>query len=164
MHEILSAVLCCGLPASVCGLLAGALLLTVAAVPLSCCAFLAVLPLLFGAVLAGFRAGKRRRRDGIRSGLLTALLLTACWYLVCSLLNRCLRPPLLLLLTLPCGMLGGVLGVNTKLPLPQKRCSLVRRLPLRVALGFRICRERRRAKRAAADNPTKAALPDAKKR
>lgn len=71
-----------------------------------------------GCFCAGFCAAKRRRRHGLRLGLLCGLLTYAAIFLAGTLLLHRLAglPPLSkLLLALLCGAVGGVLGVNTKI-------------------------------------------------
>ena len=146
MRAVLFAVLFCGIPVSVLGFLAVAALLTAADMPGFVYSISAALPVLTGCLSAGYFAGKQARRGGLRCGLLAAFLLTALWYAAARILfGRCRL--LLLLLTLPCGMLGGVSGVNTKLPLPHRKLPAIRRIPLRLTFAHRIRQGVHRARR-----------------
>ena len=147
VRTVLRAVLLCGIPVSVLGILAAAAVMTAAELPFSVYPFAAALPVLGGCLLAGCRAGKRARRGGLRCGLLAALLLTGLWYAAACLLCGRMRIPRLLLLTLPCGMLGGTAGVNTKLPLPHRKIHALRKLPLRLTLAQRVRKGIHRARR-----------------
>lgn len=121
MYQILRDCLFAGVPASVLGLLGTAALLTGLDLPLQWYPAAAALPLLCGCFAAGFSAGKRLRRCGWRCGAEAALLLTLLWYAADCLICGVLRSPMLLLVTLPAGMCGGVCGVNTRLSSPRKR-------------------------------------------
>lgn len=151
MFEIILSVLLCGVPVSCAGMLGTAALLTVTDAPYFCFRAGAVLPLLCGAFLAGFRAGKRIRRNGLRCGASAAFLLTLLWYAAVCIWIRRIGVPRLLLLTVPCGMLGGVLGVNTKLPLPQRHSHAASGVPRRLSLSCKAAAGKRRARR----NPSK---------
>lgn len=147
MRALFRSVLFAGLPVSVFGMLCFAAILTAADLPGSCYHAAAALPLLCGCLLSGFRAGKAIRRNGLRCGLCAAFLLTAIWYAAACILCRRLLLPVLLLLTMPCGMLGGVFGVNTKLPLPKRRLHGAERLSCRILLSCKTAEGKRRAKR-----------------
>lgn len=158
MQTCFCSVFLCGIPVSVLGMLGAAALLTAADLPFSCYHVIAVLPLLCGCLLSGYRAGKAARRNGWQNGFAAALLLTAIWYAAACFFCRRSFLPVLLILSLPCGMLGGVLGVNTKLPLPKRRHHGAVRIPRGILLGCKAAAGRRRARR----NQTASGRDDAK--
>lgn len=119
MRVILRCCLLTGLPVSVFGLLGIALLLSVTEFSFSVYAAAAAIPILCGCFCAARSAGKHLRRGGMQTGLLCAAVLTGIWYAAVCLCTQQLRMPVLLYAALPCGMLGGIFGVNTKLPRPK---------------------------------------------
>lgn len=135
MREIWFSVIFCGIPATVFGMLAAAALLTYIELSGVYYTAAAAIPLLGGCLLCGRVAGKRLRRGGIRCGLLSALLLTSLWYAAACLLAGRLFVPMLSILTLPCGVIGGICGVNTRLPLPHKRMHTAQQFPQRLMLS-----------------------------
>lgn len=155
MREILFAVMFCGIPVSMLGMLAAAVLLTFIDLPFAFYSVSAAVPLLCGCAAAGYRCGKRLRSRGMRCGLLSALLLTGFWYAAVCLFSRKLQIPVLLLLCLPCGMSGGVCGVNTQLPIPRRRSHAVFRIPFGLAVSHSARRECRRLIRSERRNAEK---------
>lgn len=107
-----------GLPVSVLLMLCMAAGLTAADLPMQSYHILAVLPVMSGCFAAGYMSGRRGRRRGILCGLLSALMLCGIWLAAACLLAGRLRLPLWSAAALPCGCCGGVLGVNTRLPMP----------------------------------------------
>ena len=107
-----------GLPVSVLLMLCMAAGLTAADLPMQSYHILAVLPVMSGCFAAGYMSGRRGRRRGILCGLLSALMLCGIWFAAACLLAGRLRIPLWSAAALPCGCCGGVLGVNTRLPMP----------------------------------------------
>ncbi len=156
MREIVYAVLLCGIPASFIGMLAIAVLLTAIDLSYVYYSIVAAIPLLLGCVLAGYRAGKRLRSGGWHCGLLTALLLSGFWYAVVCVLSHKLHSPMLLLFSLPCGMVGGICGVNTRLPMPERRFHSVRRIPVQLALSQNTAKGIRRISKMKRRNAAKA--------
>ena len=146
MHEILFAVLFCGIPVSLGGMLAAAALLTMLDIPSAYYPAAAAVPVLGGCLVCAFCAGKRLRRGGLRCGLRSALLLTVIWYAVSCLMRGRPALPVLLFLTLPCGMIGGAAGVNTKLSLPHRRSHTAQRLPQKLILSRQAAKGIRRAR------------------
>ena len=147
MRDLIFAVLCSGLPASLLGMLGAAALLTVFDLPFPYHTAAATVPLLSGCFLAAYRAGRRQRRGGLHCGFLAAFLLTALWYAAACILSRRLYLPVILLLSLPCGMLGGVCGVNTRLPVPHRRLHAAKHLSGQLLLSHDAKSGLRRAKR-----------------
>ena len=147
MRDLIFAVLCSGIPASLLGMLGIAALLTAVDLPFPFHTAAAAAPLLSGCFLAAYRAGKRQRRGGLYCGFLAAFLLTALWYAAACLFCRRLYLPVLLLLSLPCGMCGGVCGVNTQLPVPHRRPHAAKRLSGQLAISHEAKSGIRRAKR-----------------
>lgn len=120
MAVILRCCLLIGLPISVLGMLAAAMLLSATELSFSMYAAVAAIPLLCGCFVSARSAGKSLRRGGIRIGVLCAAMLTAIWYAAVCLYTQQLRNPMLLTVALPSGMFGGILGVNTRLPNPKR--------------------------------------------
>lgn len=128
MKTLFRACLLAGLPVSLLSLAGLAALLTFAELPLQYYAAAAALPLMAGCFAAGFSAGRRLRHGGIRNGSTAALLLSALWYAAdCADCGE-MRSPALLLVLLPCGICGGICGVNTPLPKPHRRLHGSRRM------------------------------------
>ena len=121
MRNIIRACFGAGLPVSAAGFALLAAALSRISLPLRCYPAAAALPLLAGCFCAGFSAGKRNRKNGIRCGLLASLLLAAVWYAAACVSAQQLRSPLLLCMLLPAGISGGICGVSTELPLPKRR-------------------------------------------
>lgn len=134
MREVLRGCLRCGLPVSFIMTMLLALLMTAADLPLQCYRAAAALPLCAGCICAGFSAGRAGRRNGLCSGFGAALLLCLVWYAGVCMQGGALRSPRLLLLSLPCGMYGGVCGVNTRQPMPRRRSHTALRLREKVLL------------------------------
>jgi putative membrane protein (TIGR04086 family) len=147
MRAVLFAVLCSGIPASLLGMLTAAALLTAFDLPPAFHLPAAAVPLLIGCFLSGFRSGRMLRSGGLHCGFLAALLLSALWYAAACLTAHRLYPPVLLLLSLPSGMCGGVCGVNTRLPAPRRRSHTAKRLPQRLVLSYNTRTGIRRAKK-----------------
>ena len=116
MRGILRSCLIVGIPVSVCGMLAAALLLTKLDVSMQHYPFFAAIPLLCGCFFAGLSTGRRQRHGGLYHGLLAAFLLTVLWYLAVFGCTHALHFPWVLFAAIPCGMCGGVIGVNLKAP------------------------------------------------
>lgn len=128
MREILRGFLCCGLPVSLAGTALMSAALTAADLPLQWYPAAAALPLCAGCFGAGFSAGKAARRNGFRCGISAALLLCLFWYAGVCIMGGSLRSLMLLTVTLPFGICGGICGVNTRQPLPRRRSHTVLRL------------------------------------
>ncbi|MCQ2408754.1 MAG: TIGR04086 family membrane protein [Oscillospiraceae bacterium] len=107
-----------GLPISVLLMLCMAAGLTAADLPMQSFHILAVLPVICGCFAAGYMSGRRGRRRGLFCGLLSAAMLCGIWFAAACLLTCRLHIPLWITAALPCGCCGGILGVNTRLPLP----------------------------------------------
>lgn len=137
MRELLIACLSAGLPVSLLGFAGVTLLLTSVDLPQRFYALAGTLPLLAGCFGAGMSAGRRRRRGGLKNGAFAALLLCMLWYAAACAVLRELRAPVLLLTAWPAGSLGGLLGVNTALPLPGRRSHRRERLRVSCAMLFR---------------------------
>ena len=133
MHFYLRYCLLIGIPVSVCCMLLTAAALTLPDIPFSLYALFAAFPIMLGCFLSAYFAGKSRRRHGIRTGSICALLLSVCWLTACSLMNGGFAYPLLFL-SVPCGILGGILGVNARLPLPHKRSHTIPAMQKRAAM------------------------------
>ncbi|MBR6760624.1 MAG: TIGR04086 family membrane protein [Oscillospiraceae bacterium] len=121
MRVLQEAVLLIGIPISVLGMVCGALLATVMDLPAWGYGVLGTLALMAGCFYAGWFAGKRLRRHGLRWGLLCGAVVTTLWLLFAMVVTQSVGIPLLLLFTLPAGMVGGVLGVNGSAPIAGKR-------------------------------------------
>lgn len=134
MRRILLACLFAGLPLSLSGMLGMAAALTVLELPMKLYPLFAALPVLSGCFAAAFLAGRRRRAHGIGTGALTALLLTAMWYAAAFCLTGHPGLPVLLLSSIPCGICGGICGVNTKLPLPHRHMHRLQAASARAAM------------------------------
>ncbi len=99
-------------------LFACSVVMTVLDAPRWCISLMSAASLCIGCFAAGYAAAKRRRRHGLRTGLVSGLLtcgavfLLGVWFLqrLCS-LSTVPR----LLLAVFCGAVGGVLGVNSRL-------------------------------------------------
>lgn len=137
MRHIIRACLLTGLPVSAAGFAGLTVLLTAADLPLRLYPAAASIPLLAGCFCAGFSAGKAARLHGIRCGSLAALLLAALWYAAVCITAGMLRSPMLLCVLLPAGAAGGILGVNTPLPLTKRHSHLPARLQTGTALLLR---------------------------
>jgi putative membrane protein (TIGR04086 family) len=120
MRKILRGCLLSGLPVSLILTAALAALLTAFDLPLLWYPAAAALPLLAGCFCAGFTAGKAARFHGLRCGAAAAFLLCLLWYAAVCITGGGLRNPLLMLIALPCGMCGGICGVNTRQPVPRR--------------------------------------------
>lgn len=118
MKPMIEGCLFCGLPVSVCLMLCNAAALTAADLPMQYYGIPAALPVICGCFAAGYMSGRRRRRRGILCGLLSAAMLCGIWFAAACLLAGRLRIPLWSAAAFPCGCCGGVLGVNTRLPMP----------------------------------------------
>ena len=129
MREIWFSVIFCGIPATVFGMLAAAALLTYIDLSGVYYTAAAAIPLLGGCLLCG-----------------RALLLTSLWYAAACLLAGRLFVPMLSILTLPCGVIGGICGVNTRLPLPHKRMHTAQQFPQRLMLSRQAASGIRRAR------------------
>lgn len=137
MRHIIRACLLTGLPVSAAGFAGLTVLLTAADLPLRLYPAAACIPLLLGCLCAGFSAGRTARLHGIRCGSLAALLLSAVWYAAVCIITGTLRSPMLLCVLLPAGAAGGILGVNTRLPLTKRRSHLAARLRVSAAMLLR---------------------------
>lgn len=136
MREILLCGLPVGLSVSAGLFLAAAGLLTVTELPQQSFGLLALLPLICGSAAAAVCAARRLRRNGLLYGAFAGLLLTGFWYAAAWALSGhpgALTP---LALTVPAGMLGGLIGVGCKAPAIRRRSHLLtgRRARLRLAL------------------------------
>lgn len=141
MKDLIRGVLRRGVPVSAAGMLCMALLLTLTDLPFTLYRICAAIPLLCGCFCAGRYAGKRLRHRGMYWGLLSALLLTALWYLAVLIRQHSPALPTVLPLALPCGMCGGVCGVNKREPEPRpsahRGISLRERTLLRLKMRHR---------------------------
>lgn len=134
MQIILCACILAGVPVSAAGMLGTAALLTAVELPLRLYPVFAAIPLLCGCFFSGFCAGKRRRRGGMFIGAAAACCLTAMWYMFICFRQAHLQAPALLLIAVPAGMLGGICGVNTVLPVPHGRSHRMFAMRARAAL------------------------------
>lgn len=134
MREMLRAVLLMGLPVSVLLFLGAAAGYVWTDLPAGVLRVLAVLPVLAGALLSGCAAGRRGRKRVLASGAGAACLLTALWYLAAALHTGALCPPVLLLLTVPCGAAGAVWGAAGEPP--QMRRRMHKLIPLRTRISM----------------------------
>lgn len=134
MRWIIRGSLCAGLPVSVLCMLGTAALLTVPDLPLRMYPVFAAVPVLCGCFSAGFSAGRRRRSHGIGTGLACALLVTALWYAASFAATRRTGAPVLLSAAVPCGICGGICGVNTALPLPHRRAHTLQSIRIRTEM------------------------------
>ena len=121
MRDLLRGCFLCGLPVTALLMLCTAALLTAADLPFSCYGAVSAVPLLCGCFAAGYVTGRSRRHHGLHCGFSAALLLSLLRYAAGCVLAGKVCLPLFLLLTLPCGICGGIFGVNTRLPLPKRR-------------------------------------------
>lgn len=121
MRVILRCCLLIGLPLSMAGMAAMAALLTASDLPPALYPLMAALPVLTGCLSAAAAAGRILRKGGIRCGAITAALLTGIWYTAVCIGTGELHSPLLLTAALPCGILGGVIGVNRTAPKIRRR-------------------------------------------
>lgn len=137
MRHIIRACLLTGLPVSAAGFAGLTVLLTASDLPLRLYPAAACIPLLAGDFCAGFSAGKKARLHGIQCGSLAALLLSVLWYAAVCITTGTLHSPLLLCIMLPTGAAGGILGVNTRLPLTKRRVHLAARIQVRAAMLLR---------------------------
>ncbi len=150
MRIMIRSCLLIGLPLSVLGTFGTAALLSRIELPFVYYPAAAAFPLLCGCFASGYAAGKHLRHDGLCCGLTAALLLTGIWYLSVSLLTEQFRIPLLIFLTLPCGMCGGACGVNTALPEPRRRSHGIRHMQITAGMlpdRMQMRRARRNAKK-----------------
>ena len=131
---MLRACLFVGVPVSVLGMLAEAAVLTIPDLPQQLYPAAAAFPVLCGCFAAGYAAGRRRRANGIGTGTVTALLLTALWYAAALCLTEHAGKPVLLFAAIPSGMCGGICGVNAALPLPHGRMHGLQRIRIRAAM------------------------------
>ena len=132
MRTMLRAVLTVGVPVSGMLFLLCAAVYTWTDLPFPLLRAAAVLPVLCGSYFAAYTAGRRLRVHAMRRGAETALLLTVLWYLAAVLRAGKLLLPYPLLLTLPCGAVGGVLGAEKAQPMPRRR--LHRHIPAKTRL------------------------------
>lgn len=137
MRNTIRACFCTGLPVSAAGFALLAAMLSKVSLPLRCYPAAAAVPLLTGCFCAGFAAGRRNRRNGIRCGFSASLMLSALWYAAACLSVQQWRSPLLLCMLLPAGISGGICGVCTRLPLPGRRSHLPGVLRTETALLLR---------------------------
>ncbi|HBI84728.1 MAG TPA: TIGR04086 family membrane protein [Ruminococcus sp.] len=131
MRVVFLSVLRIGLPVSLGGWLTAGLLLTAADLPDMMLSVLALLPLLTGCLLSGCAAARARRSAGLLTGICTALLLTALWYMAGCILRGRLCAPAPFPAAVLCGCAGGIRGVNLRAPLPKKRLKPLRYLRTR---------------------------------
>lgn len=134
MRWIMRAGLFAGVPVSVLCMLGTAAALTVLELPLHLYPVFAAVPVLCGCFAAGHSAGRGRRSHGIGTGTGAALTVTALWYAAAFVLTGRAGIPVILLAALPCGICGGICGVNTKLPLPHRRAHGLRAVRTRAGM------------------------------
>ena len=134
MRIILRACILAGVPISAAGMLGTAALLTAVELPLRLYPVFAAIPLLCGCFFSGFCAGKSRRHGGVFCGAAAACCLTAMWYLFICFRQERPQLPVLLLITVPAGMIGGICGVNTVQPVPHGRSHRLSAVRARAAL------------------------------
>ena len=134
MRTVLRMCLLAGIPVSAGLFFCAAALLTAADLPPLVCRLAALLPILAGSFAAGAAAARRLRHRGLRNGAAAALFLTLLWYAAACIVHGCLFSPVTLLLTLPAGMLGGVIGVGMRAPVPSRRHHISGFLRARIRL------------------------------
>lgn len=102
-------------------------------------------PLLLGAFCASLPSGRRLRRNGLAVGAVCGGLLTLLWYIAASVYCGVWRLPMLLVLTVPVGMAGGVVGVNCPPEPIRRRLHKPRNTALRLGLWLAARRKPRNA-------------------
>lgn len=116
---------------SVSGVLSGIMLMAAAAVPIAVLMLFVHIPERFlmllsdvlwcmGAFFAGKISGKHARVHGIRTGITCGILMCVVLMSVCCGLGAVisLRIQIRCMAILPCAVLGGILGVNTRITKP----------------------------------------------
>lgn len=126
-------VLLCGVPVSALGIFSAAVLASAVDLPAALLPVLAELPVMLGTFLAAYRAGKRERRRGMRCGLRCGILLSGGWYLLAG-SSAGFGIPVCMLVSVPCGICGGILGVSRPAPAIHRRMHTLRRIPETAAL------------------------------
>jgi len=130
---VVRSLILCGIPLSAVGILAAAQLFSAVDLPAFVQTVLANLPVMLGTWLSAFFAGRRLRRGGIPCGIRTSLLLSGGWYFLAG-CHTGFGFPLCIVLALPCGIVGGILGANAPAPAIRRRIHAAARIPKSAAL------------------------------
>lgn len=133
MRFLVHCVLLYGVPVSAAGFFLFAWVFSVMDLPFAVLTALASFPVMLGAWCASAAAARRLRARGIRCGLLCAGMLSGGWALLSALCTGG-GFPLCILLSLPCGLAGGVFGVNRPAPGIHRRFHAAKRMPRRLSL------------------------------
>ncbi len=126
-------VLLAGIPVSAGLFLLCAALLSAMDLPAAVLPALANFPVMLGTFLSADLTARKLRRGGLRSGAGCAILLSLIWYTVGAAQTGA-GFPWVLVLSLPCGMLGGVRGVNLPAPKPRPRLHKAASIPRSISL------------------------------
>lgn len=123
-----------GLPISVLLMLLFAAGLTAADMPMQIYGIIAAVPVMCGSFSAGYMSGRYGRHRGLLCGLLSSAMLCGIWFAAACLLGGRLHIPLWSAAALPCGCCGGILGVNTRLPMPVQHSHTAAGMKQRMAV------------------------------
>ena len=134
MRLLVRCVLLYGVPVSAAGFFLSACVFSVLDLPFAVLTGLAAFPVMLGSWCTAAAAARRRRTHGIRCGLLCAGMLSGGWALLSALCTGG-GFPLCILLSLPCGIAGGVFGVNRRSLRIRRRFHAAKRVPRRLSLN-----------------------------